>query len=364
MQKYNQKQNSELRKKVLQSLIIASTAYVCTFGGDNAAWASDYTGTDTLSTGAWGASYDKITITMDDPGKNCAGIYTYGRNNTTTATERVTVTLSDAGDTYGYNGIFVDGVSKLDAKKGIELTINGLGTNNQSGEAQAWRHGLRIETQGKVDLGTDIGSVITINSNAAESYANGVFVDGSSAGTGSEASIKGGDLTVNINKDNVMQQMDYAAGVTLYNGSKMELAGDLDIHLEAAGVDGIRANNLNYSGDINTLQVKNLAIYGKAVNGSGSGIYLMGENDSANVSDSTKIEILGEYNVYGINIDSTGVTGSFGDTELTLTSNTANNTDVRGVRQWESATEYGDLTITARSVGADITSIELMVRVR
>ena len=366
MQKYNQKQNSELRKKVLQSLIIASTACVCTFGGDNAAWASDYTGTDTLSTGAWGASYDKITITMDDPGKNCAGIYTYGRNNTTTATERVTVTLSDAGDTYGYNGIFVDGVSKLDAKKGIELTINGLGTNNQSGEAQAWRHGLRVETQGKVDLGTDIGSVITINSNAAESYANGVFVDGSSAGTGSEASIKGGDLTVNINKDNVMhnkdnvmQQMDYAAGVTLYNGSKMELAGDLDIHLEAAGVDGIRANNLNYSGDINTLQVKNLAIYGKAVNGSGSGIYLMGEHDSANVSDSTKIEILGEYNVYGINIDSTGVTGSFGDTELTLTSNTANNTDVRGVRQWESATEYGDLTITARSVGADITSIEL-----
>lgn len=69
MQKYNQKQNSELRKKVLQSLIIASTAYVCTFGGDNAAWASDYTGTDTLSTGTWGATYDKITITMDDPGK-------------------------------------------------------------------------------------------------------------------------------------------------------------------------------------------------------------------------------------------------------------------------------------------------------
>ena len=109
----------------------------------------DYTGTDTLSTGAWGASYDKITITMDDPGKNCAGIYTYGRNNTTTATERVTVTLSDAGDTYGYNGIFVDGVSKLDAKKGIELTINGLGTNNQSGEAQAWRMDCVSRRRGK-----------------------------------------------------------------------------------------------------------------------------------------------------------------------------------------------------------------------
>lgn len=116
--------------------------------------------------------------------------------------------------------------------------------------------GLRVETQGKVDLGTASGSVITINSNAAESYANGIFVDGSSTGTGSEASIKGGDLTVNINKDNELQQMDYAAGVTLYNGSKMELAGDLDIHLEAAGVDGIRANNLNNYSDINTLQVK------------------------------------------------------------------------------------------------------------
>ena len=92
--------NKALAGKVLQSLFTAGVVCVCTFGGDNAAWASDYTGTDTLSTGAWGASYDKITITMDDPGKNCAGIYTYGRNNTTTATERVTVTLSDAGDTY------------------------------------------------------------------------------------------------------------------------------------------------------------------------------------------------------------------------------------------------------------------------
>lgn len=360
MKGYNKKQGVKLQRKVLSSLFIAGAAYVCILGGDNAAWASDYTGADTLSTGAWGASYDKITITMDDPGKNCAGIYTYGRNNTTTATERVTVTLSDAGDTYGYNGIFVDGVSKLDAKKGIELTINGLGTNNQSGEAQAWRHGLRVETQGKVDLGTDIGSVITINSNAAESYANGVFVDGSSAGTGSEASIKGGDLTVNINKDNELQQMDYAAGVTLYNGSKMELAGDLDIHLEAAGVDGIRANNLNNYSDINTLQVKNLAIYGKAVNGSGSGIYLMGEHDSANVSDSTKIEVTAEYDASGIVIEGSDTASSFGTTTIDVTSKTENNNDVYGIKQFGAQTDYADLIINAQSDGADIFGISLV----
>lgn len=69
-------------------------------------------------------------------------------------------------------------------------------------------------------MGTDTGSVITINSNAAESYANGVYSYGSDAGAGYETSIKGGDLTININKDNAVQQMDYAAGVTLYSGSK------------------------------------------------------------------------------------------------------------------------------------------------
>lgn len=331
-------------------------------GGDNSVWAADYTGTDTLSTSTYGADYGKITITMDDPGKNCAGIYTYGRYNTTTATERVTVTMSDTGDTYGYNGIFVDGVSKLDAQKGIELTINGLGTNNQAGnDNQAWRNGLRVETQGKVDLGTVAASIITINSNLDDSYANGVYCNGTGASEGYETSIKGGDLTININKDNADQQMDYAAGITLYNGSKMEMTGALNIHAEATeGVDGIRTQDFYEYGDcVNSLQAKTLNIYGKATDGSASGLYLMSNKSAVTVSDSTKIEILGEYNAYGINIDSTGVTGSFGDTELTITSNTANNTDILGVRQWGSATEYGDLTIAARSVGADITSIEL-----
>lgn len=110
----------------------------------------------------------------------------------------------------------------------------------------------------------------------------------------------------------------------------------------------------DYDDHVNSLQAKTLNIYGKATDGSASGLYLMSNKSAVTVSDSTKIEILGEYNAYGINIDSTGVTGSFGDTELTITSNTANNTDILGVRQWGSATEYGDLTIAARSVGADI----------
>lgn len=362
MKGYNKKQGGELQRKVLRSLIIAGAAYACTFGGDNSVWAADYTGTDTLNTGTYGADYGKITITMDDPGKNCAGIYTYGRYNTTTATERVTVTLSDTGDTYGYNGIFVDGVSKLDAQNGIELTINGLGTNNQSGnDNQVWRNGLRVETQGKVELGTVAASIITINSNLDDSYANGVYCNGTGASEGNETSITGGDLTININKDNADQQMYSAAGITLYNGSKMEMTGALNIHAEATeGVDGILTEDFyDYDDHVNSLQAKTLNIYGKATDGSASGLYLMSNKSAVTVSDSTKIEILGEYNAYGINIDSTGVTGSFGDTELTITSNTANNTDILGVRQWGSATEYGDLTIAARSVGADITSIEL-----
>lgn len=69
MKGYNKKQGGELQRKVLRSLIIAGAAYACTFGGDNSVWAADYTGTDTLNTGTYGADYGKITITMDDPGK-------------------------------------------------------------------------------------------------------------------------------------------------------------------------------------------------------------------------------------------------------------------------------------------------------
>lgn len=90
---------------------------------------------------------------MAAPGKNCAGIYTYGKNNTTTANGRVTVTMSDTEDTYGYNGIFVDGVSKLDAKNGIELTIDSTGDNNASGVDQAWRNGPACRDAGESGFG-------------------------------------------------------------------------------------------------------------------------------------------------------------------------------------------------------------------
>ena len=97
------------------------------------AQAADYNGTGTLSTSGWGDTYDKISITMSDPGENCAGIYTYGRNNTTIANDAVKVMISDSGDTYGYNGIMVDGVSTFEANKGFELTLNSTGINNASG---------------------------------------------------------------------------------------------------------------------------------------------------------------------------------------------------------------------------------------
>ncbi|MCD7874874.1 MAG: hypothetical protein LUH17_07975, partial [Acidaminococcaceae bacterium] len=306
--------------------------------------AADYTGTDTLDTGRYGVTYDKIDITMDNPGKDCASIYAYGRSNETIAHDRVTVYLSDAVDTYGYNGIFIDGVAQFNAEKGISVTIDSKGDNNTSSEYQAWRNGLRAGSMAKIDLGTAEASVITINSNAADSYVNSVFVNGESAGAGYETSIKGGDLTVNINKDNTDQQMDYAAGVSLFNGSKMELAGDLKIHLEANGIDGIRGNNQNNDSDINSLQVKNLEIYGKAVNGNGAGIYLMGEHDSVTSSDNTKITIQTEGNAYGIFVAGSDVASSFGKTVIDLTSKTENNDDVIGISQWGSKTDYAGLT--------------------
>lgn len=344
--------HKDLAKVITLGLLLSCGGQYCV--------AADYTGTDTLDTGRYGVTYDKIDITMDNPGKDCASIYAYGRSNETIAHDRVTVYLSDVVDTYGYNGIFIDGVAQFNAEKGISVTIDSKGDNNASSEYQAWRNGLRAGSMAKIDLGTAEASVITINSNAADSFANGVFSDGSSAGTGYEANIKGGDLTVNINKDNADQQMDYAAGVSLFNGSKMELAGDLKIHLEANGIDGIRGNNQNNDSDINSLQVKNLEIYGKAVNGNGAGIYLMGEHDSVTSSDNTKITIQTEGNAYGIFVDGSDVASSFGKTVIDLTSKTENNDDVIGISQWGSKTDYAGLTINAQSNKADISGISLV----
>ena len=358
MQSYKKWESRKLQKKVLQTLVLASMAYVCIIGGDNSAWAaSDYKGGPLDISNV--ADYNKMEVTASDV--NGTGLYVHLRRTTLTANDRVTISLSDTGtDAYGYVGIDVENLGTFNAAKGIDITIDGRGDNNASGGDQAWRNALFVGSQGKVNLGTAEASVITINSNAADSFANGVFSDGSSAGTGYEANIKGGDLTVNINKDNADQQMDYAAGVSLFNGSKMELAGDLKIHLEANGIDGIRGNNQNNDSDINSLQVKNLEIYGKAVNGNGAGIYLMGEHDSVTSSDNTKITIQTEGNAYGIFVDGSDVASSFGKTVIDLTSKTENNDDVIGISQWGSKTDYAGLTINAQSNKADISGISLV----
>jgi len=109
------------------------------------------------------------------------------------------------------------------------------------------------------------------------------------------------------------------------------------------------------------LQVKNLALYGKAVNGSGSGIYLMGEHDSANVSDSTKIEVTAEYDAFGIVIEASDTAKQF-LVQLLLTLPLKQKTiiDVHGIKQFGAQTDYADLIINAQSDGADIFGISLV----
>ena len=359
MQGYKKWESRKLQKKVLQTLVLASMAYVCIIGGDNSAWAaSDYNGGPLDISNA--ADYNKMEVTASD--ENGTGLYVHLRRTTLTANDRVTISLSDTGtDAYGYVGIDVENLGTFNAAKGIDITIDGRGDNNASGEDQAWRNALFVGSQGKVNLGTAEASVITINSNAADSFANGVFINGNSAGAGYEASIKGGDLAVNINKDNADQQMDYAAGVSLYNGSKMELDGDLKIHLEADGIDGIRANNEDYNTDINSLKVKNLEIYGKAVNGSGAGIYLMGEHDSVTSSDSTNITIQTEGNAYGIFVDENDAESSFGKTVIDVQSASADWLDVFGVGNNGSKLTFDSLDVNAAAEGADVSAVDLKV---
>ena len=330
------------------------------------AQAADYNSTDTLSTSSWGDTYDKISITMADSGKNCAGIYTYGRNNTTIANDVVKVMISDSGDAYGYNGIMAEGVSTFKADKGFDLTINSTGTNNASGEDEVWRFGLRVENQSKVELGAD--SAITINSDLAECYTNGVYLDGQTDYAGYEVAVTGKGLTVNANKDNANQQMNYASGVTMQDGSKMNLEGDLKLHIEAANeIDGIRIRDWSYGAAANTLQAQNLEIYAKTTDGRIKGINSEGAHDKLTIAGATNIKLEGQGNVAGILIQGSDADSGFGKTVIDVTSTTDSILDewssahyVYGVSQFSAGTSFDSLAITANTNKAEFSGIELV----
>ncbi len=349
-----------LAKVITLGLLLSSGGVV------TCAQAADYNGTDTLSTSGLGDTYDKISITMADPGKNCAGIYTYGRNNTTIANDAVKVMISDSGDTYGYNGIMVDGVSTFEAKKGFDLTINSTGTNNASGEDEVWRFGLRVENQGKVEMGAD--STISINSDLAESYTNGVWLDGQTDSDTYVVAVTGKGLTVNVNKDNANQQMNYASGVTMQDGSKMDLQGDLKLRIEAANeIDGIRIRDWSYGDAANTLQAQNLEIYAQTTDGRIKGINSEGAHDKLTIAGATNIKLEGQGNVAGILIQGSDADSSFGRTVIDVTSTTDSILDegdsahyVYGVSQFSAGTSFDSLAITANTNKAEFSGIELV----
>lgn len=67
MKGYSKKQGQKLQRKVLQSLLAASVMCVCTFGGDNSAWAADYNSDETLKPANTGnaanwETYDNVII--------------------------------------------------------------------------------------------------------------------------------------------------------------------------------------------------------------------------------------------------------------------------------------------------------------
>lgn len=324
------------------------------------AQAADYTSDDTLSTSGLGDTYDKITITMEAPAKDCSGIYMYGRNNETTANDAVKVTMTDSSDAYGYDGIFVDGVSTFNAKTGFDLVINSTGTTNASSGSQAWRNGLYVGNQGKVNLGAD--ATITINSNLDASYANGIFMNGSTDNSSYPAEVTGKGMSVNINKDNADQHMDYASGITMQDGAEMNLQGDLKLHLEAENeVDGIRVRDWDYSGAANTLQAQNLDIYAKTVDGHINGVNSRGQHDALTIAGSTNIKLEGQYDVAGISIQGSDAASSFGTTTIDLTTTAGSNySEVYGVRQLSADTTFTSLSITADTNKAQFSGIELI----
>lgn len=67
MQSYKKWESRKLQKKVLQTLVLTSMAYVCIIGGDNSAWAQDYNSDQTLEVGNTGSvenweTYDNVIV--------------------------------------------------------------------------------------------------------------------------------------------------------------------------------------------------------------------------------------------------------------------------------------------------------------
>ena len=323
MQSYKKWESRKLQKKVLQTLVLTSMAYVCIIGGDNSAWAQDYNSDQTLEVGNTGSvenweTYDNVIVNKNNSEKFFNGIELHlaGANKQLKVNGKIDIAITDDASnasTHSYTGLDMYG-GKIEAADGFNVTINSTAATGSGN-----KYGI-YENVGDMILGKD--SHITIDTKIGDVY--GIYVEDGYGDT----VLLGGKLQIDINQNNEDTATEKAYGFyTKPNPNTDSVFTELNIAVkslnEAGGmyIETDQGNNNNYgqvwyhnNGDTFVkpyADAKNekLVIKAEAVNGVAFGVRTVaGSNVSGRnsklFSENAKITAAGKTEAYGFDIGS------------------------------------------------------------
>ena len=283
--------------KDLAKMITLSLLLTC--GGVQHCAAADYTGTDTLDlTGNVRGTYDNVAITKVNSSGNFTGVNLSASMGTPTltVTKKISVNISDNGNTNGYNGIY-NYAGTLKVTEGVDITINSTAAGSNINTP--WRVGLN-HRDGTIDLGKS--SHITIDTVHAAGYVNGIYA--------TEGTIKGTDLNIAVNQNlqDSQTQTVYGSFIDATSNFTMAFTGALQIDTKA--VD--EATGMYIKGGLNeTTKISSgsITINSVASAGAAMGIRRYEALDKMNTyasdtlkTDSLNIDAQGKTEAYGLDI--------------------------------------------------------------
>ena len=323
MKGYKKKQGGELQRKVLRSLIIAGTAYACTFGGDNSVWAQDYNSDETLEVGNTGnvtqwETYDNVIIDKNNSDDSFNGIYLHmaGVNKQLKVNGKIDIEITDDASnasTHSYTGLDIYG-GKIMAADGFNVTIDSTAAAGSGN-----KYGI-YENVGDMILGKD--SHITIDTKIGDAY--GIFVEDGYGDT----VLLGGKLQIDINQNNENTATEKAYGyytkpnpntdfafeeVNIAVKSLNEAGG---MYIETAGGNHNTYGKVWYHNNGDTFvkpyagtENKKLVIKAEAVNGVAFGVRTVAVSDGNDInsllfSEDANITAAGKTEAYGFDIGS------------------------------------------------------------
>ena len=305
--------------------------------------------------------YDKVEITVNDKGgTDATALYVHGTNTAFKGNETFNLVIDNpAGyQTNQYTGILAVAGGKVDAVNGVNILINSQGSDHGGDVSHV---GLHVEDGGTINLGNGAASTITINNKAEDCYVNGIWANGETyTGGVGQAAIVGKDLNININKDNAEQKLAYASGIGIANGAKVDLSGDLKMHIETSD----EIEGLTLRGSNNAFNTNSFALYAKTTAGNNAIIGINGgawdsSNNDINISGSTVISLDGKNDVTGINFISQSQ-GKFGATTIDIASaSDSSSLEVTGIRQNASQAQYDSLDIKADALDGITTGMDV-----